>query len=203
MSRSYRTDPKWRIAARNAKRDADGSVLLPRIVQRKPRVGDIHPVSKWTLAKMLSRLPAELYYGLRLIELCPRQGLPGEPFGEYSLPAKTIRLYSLPPVLRFKHISNPQRRLLVVSKAKIERDRDGLLVSWEDPHSMGFWFYHEVFLHELGHHHRFHYRGKRGRPARVADEEALADNYRYLATLGRLSPKNYARPVLSATAELR
>jgi hypothetical protein len=191
MARSYRTEPKWRIAARNAKRDANGDVTLPRIVERTPRIGDVHPIPKPALARMLSRLPVELYHGLRLIEMRPRQAAVGHPFAEYSPASKTIRLYSLPTTIQLPHISSRQRQILEVSLATIEQTPDGYRVSWADSFSMGFWFYYYVFVHELGHHHRFQYRSKTGNPGRVLDEEFMADRYCYWATLGRLSRKKH------------
>jgi hypothetical protein len=193
MARSYRTEPKWRIADRNAKRDTDGRVMLPRIVERAPRIGDVHPIPKRMLARLLSRLPVELYYGLRLIEMRARPGSVGRPFGEYSRASKTIWLYSLPLTIQLPFISPRQRQLFKVSEATIEQQPDGYTVSWEDSFSMGFWFYYDTFVHELGHHHRFQYPSKTGRPGRVADEEFMADRYYYWVTVGRLSPKKYGR----------
>jgi hypothetical protein len=192
MARSYRTEPKWRIAHRNAERDAEGKVLLPRIVERPPRIGDVHPIPKYMLARLLSRLPAELYYGLRLIEMRARQHLAGYPFGEYSRVEKSIRLYSLPLTIHFPSIPPRHRGLMEISEATIVQQLDGYSVSWADPILMGFWFYYSTFVHELGHHHRFQYPAKTGRPGRVSDEEAMADRYCYWATVGRLSPKKYA-----------
>lgn len=193
MSRSYRTDPKWRIADRNASRASDGSVLLPRIVERAPRIGDVHPIAKPMLARLVSRLPVELYYGLQLIEMRPRQDSVGRPFAEYSQAAKTIRLYSVPLLMHLPRISPRQRQLFEVSEGAIEQAADGYNISWEDSFSMGFWFYYDVFVHELGHHHRFQYPSKTGRPRRRSEEEFMADQYYYWATVGRLSPKKYAR----------
>lgn len=192
MSHSYRTDPKWRIADRNASRDSDGRVLLPRIVERTPRIGDVHPIPKPMLTRLVSRLPVELYYGLRLIEMRPRQGAVGYPFAEYSRAAKTIRLYSLPLPMHLARISSWQRQLFEISEATIEQDANGYAISWEDSFSMGFWFYYDVVVHELGHHHRFQYPSKTGLPGRRSEEEAMADRYCYWATVGRLSPKKYA-----------
>jgi hypothetical protein len=193
MARSYRTEPKWRIADRNAKRDAEGRVLLPRIVDRSPRIGDVHPIPKRMLARLLSRLPVELYYGLRAIEMRPRQHSVGRPFAEYSRAEKAIRLYSLPLTIHLPSLSPRQRGLMEISDATVEQQADGYSVSWPDSFSMGFWFYYDTFVHELGHHHRFQYPSKTGRPGRILDEEAMADRYCYWATVGRLSPKQYGR----------
>lgn len=83
MSRSFRVEPKRRIAARNARRDKDGRALLPGIVVRQPREGDVHPLPKRLLAKALAGLPLELWHGLRRIELRAREGDVGRPFATY------------------------------------------------------------------------------------------------------------------------
>jgi hypothetical protein len=44
MSRSYRTQKESVIAARRARRAPDGGVKLPRIVEREPAPGDVHPL---------------------------------------------------------------------------------------------------------------------------------------------------------------
>ena len=191
MSRSYHTDPKWRIAARNAKLDRDGRPVLPRVVEKAPRIGDTHPVPGRLLSKMLGRLPPELWYGLRAVELRPRQGEVGEPFASYSRSAKTIRLFSLPEVLEFESIPQFDRALMEGSDALIERDGEGFRVRWDDPRGMGFWYFYSVFIHELGHHHRFQYPAKRGLPRRRQEEEYLADRYCYWVLVGRMSRRKY------------
>jgi hypothetical protein len=142
---------------------------------------------------MLSRLPTELYFGLRLIEMRPRQGSVGRPFAEYSPTSKTIRLYSLPLTIYWPSISAGQRQIFEISKATIQQQSDGYTVSWGNPLSMGFWFYYDVFVHELGHHHRSQFPSKTGQLGRVSDEECAADRYCYWAMVGRLSPKKYGR----------
>ncbi len=174
MSRSYRTDPKWKIAARNIKRDKRGRPVLPRIVVRRPRIGDCHPIPKERLVWFLRQLPIELYYGLRLIEMRPRQGLVGQPFASYSSSAKTIRLYSMPLTMHMHILSSLLRFCVEESRCAIEEQNDGFLVTWKDPDSLGFWFCYDVFLHELGHHLRTHYPCKTGRPHRRSEEELLA-----------------------------
>lgn len=191
MSRSFRTEPKWRVATRNAKRDSDGSPRLPRIVERAPRIGDVHPVSKRKLTELLAKLPLELYHGLKLIELCPRRAEWGRPYGSYSPSSKTIRLYSLPPELIFRTMPRRRRVLFEASGAKVRKAGQSFLVAWTGTARMGFWFYYDVVVHELGHHHLHQYPTKRRVVRRTVDEELLADRYCYWATAGRLSPKKY------------
>jgi hypothetical protein len=191
MSRSRHTDPKWRIASRNAKVDRAGHLVLPRVVERAPRIGDVHPLSGSTLTKMLGHLPLELWHGLNLIELRPRQEEVGIPFASYSRSAKTIRLFSLPEVLELESIPHFDRRLMEGSDAQIEPTETGFRVHWEHPRGMGFWFFYSVFVHELGHHHRFQYPAKRGLPHRRQEEEFLADRYCYWVVTGRMSRRKY------------
>ncbi len=162
-----------------------GDPLLPRIAERRPYPGDVHPISKGKLARMLRGLPAELYYGLRLIEMRARQGPVGEPFAEYSRQAKTIRLYSLPPAVHFARLASYQRRLLDACGATVTPEGSGHTVLWPDTDAMGFWFFLEVFLHELEHHYRMQYPYKTGRPRRRREEEFLAERGKFRIARGR------------------
>ena len=55
MSKSYHTDKEAVIAKRNLKRkDCGCCPLLPRIIERKPYPGDVHPLDKKTLAGILT-----------------------------------------------------------------------------------------------------------------------------------------------------
>jgi hypothetical protein len=195
MARSYHTDPKWRIAARNAEADREGRFVPPPVVERAPRIADVHPVSRRKLSTMLAQLPPELWYGLRRIELRPRQGEMGCPFGSYSPRDKTIRLFSLPEVLEFEQIPAFDLALMKVTEAHIEEAGDGHRVRWDELDGMGFWFFYSVFIHELGHHHRCQYPAKRGAPGRVWEEEGLANRYRHWVLVGRMSRRKYQRKV--------
>ena len=59
MTRSRHTEPPKIIAASGVKRRPDGSVVPPRVVYRKPRRGDRHPVSKGMLQALLLAIPLE------------------------------------------------------------------------------------------------------------------------------------------------
>jgi hypothetical protein len=45
MARSYRTDKPRVIAGRRLARNDDGEIVLPPILVRRPRKGDVHPLS--------------------------------------------------------------------------------------------------------------------------------------------------------------
>jgi hypothetical protein len=192
MSRSYRTDPKWRIAERNAPRDENGRIVLPRIVEKAPRPGDIHPLSGQLLTRLLGRLPPELYYGLRLVEMRARQGKCGDPYAYYFPRSKTIWLYSLPPVLEFDQLSERSREIFEeFPKTVVEPRGSCWRISWETNGARAYWFFCRIFCHELGHHHHMQYPAKTGHPKRMLEEELLAEHYCDLVPLGRLSPKKY------------
>ena len=97
MSRSYRTRPKGIVAYDRMPRDSRGNIIFPRIITRKPKAGDIHPLSRRSIAVAYERLPLEYFYGLKEIELRAREGVIGDPFGMYSSHTKQIILYSVPP----------------------------------------------------------------------------------------------------------
>ena len=68
MTRSYRTDHPRRVAERRVRRDPKGDPLPPRIIERRPRRGDVHPLPKFVLSRMIPDVPLEYLYGLRQIE---------------------------------------------------------------------------------------------------------------------------------------
>jgi hypothetical protein len=93
MSRSRNTEKESVRAARGIGRDEEGELSLPRIIVRKPRRGDIHPLPKSILVRLLKHVPVEYFYGLSRIELRARQGKIGDPFGAYGRDEKAIILY--------------------------------------------------------------------------------------------------------------
>src|SRR5438552_12590494 len=66
MSRSYRTQKESIIARRRV-------TMLPRVIERPPAFGDIHPLAGRTVRCLFRRIPLEYLYGLARIELRPRQ----------------------------------------------------------------------------------------------------------------------------------
>ena len=66
MSKSYRTQPPRVIANRKL----NSSPVT--IVERKCIKSDYHPLNKAMIKALVSELPAEYVYGLKLIELADR-----------------------------------------------------------------------------------------------------------------------------------
>ncbi len=175
MSRSFRTQKESIIAERNSKRDQQGEVVLPRIIERKPAHGDIHPLSKKSLRGVLKKLPVEYLYGLKKIELRPRNGEIGSPFGYYLDGEKTIVLYSLPMQWNLSGLGLSLGKSLVKYYAQIELTDEKYCINWPEESIMGLWFYSYVITHELGHHHVNQYRHKNGTIKNYEHHEIMAD----------------------------
>jgi len=175
MSRSYRTRPKDIIAQERMPCDRHGKIIFPRIVVRKPKPGDVHPLNRKMIARAYDKLPLEYFYGLKEIELRARPGDVGKPFGKYSRCAKKIILYSVPE--KQWSISNPADGLIESLHrydAKVRYIEGGIIVEWEADFLL-FMFYLSILFHELGHHYVNQYRCKRKPPIDVYLNEWHAD----------------------------
>jgi hypothetical protein len=176
MSRSYRSQKESVTAARLIRRTADGSLVLPRIVERAPTPGDLHPLNKRALRRLLQRVPVEFIHGLSRIELRARESpLIGDPFGCYWPDERAIVLYSLPPVFHCRSLSVDFARSLRRFYADIQSGPEGFTVSWREPAVMSLWFYSYVVTHELGHHFVEQYKSKNSRIGSIKMEELVAD----------------------------
>jgi hypothetical protein len=178
MARSYRTQQPAAAARRHATLDAEGAPILPRIIERKPLPGDIHPVSAAALRRVLKReVPLAYLHGLSRIELRPRSSPEvGKPFAVYRRAEKSIILYSLP--LEWFWSSFPSFKLLAGMRrffAKIDASPQGVQVTWPARELLSLWYYIEVLAHELGHHYRWQNRGRRGGVSVTAHEELVAE----------------------------
>ena len=160
MSRSYRTQKESIIARRRV-------TMLPRVIERPPAFGDIHPLAGRTVRCLFRRIPLEYLYGLARIELRPRQtAAVGQPFGCYLRDEKIVILYSVPPsVWQFPgRLPADYRRSFEARSATISQHGDHVRVTWPDEGGfMRLWYYAYVFTHELGHHYVEQYRAKNGR----------------------------------------
>lgn len=178
MSLTKKTMRPNDYALRFSKRDSDDFPQMPRIVNRKPRIGDIHPLTRDQIATYLLLVPPAYVYGLKAIELRPRKNAVGCPYGRYSVDEKRIWLYSCPA--REWHFSEetwPCHKGVLSDGAKIitsENAGKEVVVEWNDPIDIELFFV-DTLLHELGHHYVNQYRSSRGRPTTNSRNEALAD----------------------------
>lgn len=139
--------------------DATAMLGYPEIVEESPAPGDVHPLDKGDVARILRMLPFIHIAGLRRIELRARKGERiGEPFGCYWREEKAIILHSLPEVWRLECMGADFLRSLALADAEIEERQDCVLVTWPEPGSMSLWYYSYVFAHELIHHYLEQYR---------------------------------------------
>ncbi|MDB4969608.1 MAG: hypothetical protein JWN44_5297 [Myxococcales bacterium] len=169
MTRSRRTD-KPAIRARRA------TPKLPRIVVRKPRRGDVHPLATGAVRAFLRALPPEQIHGLAAVELRARVDGVGEPFAIYRREDRVIILYSLPPDEWWMGSILPDiARSLRAAGATVLRHRPGVSIHWSSSASLAAWLRDEVLAHEVGHHVRNQYAARWPRAARTVDEEAVAD----------------------------
>ena len=176
MTRSYRTDHPSRVAKRRVLRDARGNPLLPRIIERKPRRGDIHPLPKFFIGRMIPDIPIEYLYGLRYIELRARENKSiGKPFAFYDRADRIMVLYSLPLEWSLNGISEPLEQSVRRCYGTIVKDDGSVTVTWPRQFLMNFWFFDYVFCHELGHHFSEQYRHRQGRVEGRFYREAVAD----------------------------
>jgi hypothetical protein len=175
MAMNFRDEPTKRIARRRFPRNREGYPVLPRIIERPPRHGDIHPLDRQHLARLLRHQPVDYVYGLKRIELLPRQTQEiGRPLGSYVPREKAILLYSLPETgWRFTSLSPSCIAALRAHGAQVV-EGDGVQVSWLCLRELAYFMY-MVLLHELGHHHDYQYRQKRKWPHGRTFEERSAD----------------------------
>jgi hypothetical protein len=177
MARSYRTRPPGITARQRARRDETGEIVLPRIVVRRPRPGDIHHLTKPLIIAVLRAVPEEYLYGLKMIELRPRVSkYVGTPHGYYARSSQEIVIYSAPA--REWAVSSHQVRWVFgfqdwdidVRRCKGRR----IVAFWDSPRQLAY-FYASVLFHELGHHHADMYRTRRRYPRYRTTNENLAE----------------------------
>ena len=196
MSRSRNTEKESVWAALRIGRDEDGRPYLPRIVARKPKSGDIHPLPKTVLAGALRTIPVEYMYGLSRIELRARQGRIGDPFGAYRPDEKIIVLYSLPRLWVVDMMSEGGQRDLEAFGARVSQHGRQWHVHWPSEVHLAVWFFKTVVTHELGHHFSEQYRKKRGRITGMRFREMNANLHSFRLTremFNRIRRRHQAR----------
>jgi hypothetical protein len=176
MAYNYRLEPTNRIAQRRFPRDREGRLILPRVVERNPAPGDVHPLSRAHLIPLLRHQPADYVYGLTRVELRPRVGAVADPFGYYLPKARIVVLYSVPATeWRLRGSSNYWCSLYRHHGAAVEVQDAETVIQWRGRLDLAYFMYREVFLHELGHHHDEQFRHKRRYPRGLRYEERSAD----------------------------
>jgi len=147
---------------------------FPRVVERKPRRGDVHALSPTAIRAFLRALPVVQLHGLRRIELRARVDDVGAPFALYRREERDIILYSLPPgEWWMSSLDRECARDLKRVGATIVRHRHGVSIHFSDGGLDDFM--RDVLAHEIGHHVRNQTVASYPRVARTADEEAVAD----------------------------
>lgn len=200
MSLNERNDPTKSIAANRFPRDRERRLILPRVIERRPKPGDIHPVDKRHLALFLRYQPIDYLYGLKRVELRARlTGEIGLPYGYYSGREKTIVLYSVPPTeWRFPTLGPHSIARFMSYGATVVEEESGTWARWPAPIDAAYFLYRHVFLHELGHHYDYQYRHKRKYPRGRIYAETSAN--RHAMHLGR-RPVFALRYKLEASSE--
>src|SRR4051794_39050606 len=107
MAHSRHTDPP-RVVAHRA--DARTGMARARVVERRPRYGDLHPIPKSIVEALLVIVPGEYALGLRRVELRARQGPLGQPYAEYLRGEKVVVIYSVPTQWELRSIPEVQQR---------------------------------------------------------------------------------------------
>ena len=151
MSKSFRTQPTRITAQRMIKKDEHRGIDYPRIVSRKPRFGDIHPIDKKLMNSVIRKIPVEFIYRLKKIELCSRKNEKiGEPYGFYRYHERMIVLYSVPSDSWVLDGFTPLwRKAFRAWGAKLEKRGETFFCSWS-PNKLKH-FFCAVLCHELGH----------------------------------------------------
>ena len=141
--------------------------------------GDVHPLTRQHISTFLRYLPVDYVYGLRRVELRGRTSEEiGDPYGYYLNGEKTIVLFSVPPDLwQFPHTPGGSYWRFEVHDAEVEVVNDQVHVRWKRPVDLAYFFYREVFLHELGHHYHNQYRSRNKHPRYYAAKEASATRH--------------------------
>jgi hypothetical protein len=150
------------------------SVEFPRVVARKPRRGDVHPLSPTAIRAFLRALPPAQLRGLRRIELRARIDDVGAPFALYRREERDILIFSLPAdEWWMSSIDADCAHDLRRAGAGILHHAHGVSIHFRNGGMDEFM--RDVLAHELGHHLRNETVARYPRVARTADEEAVAD----------------------------
>jgi hypothetical protein len=179
MSNSGNTFPECFQAANHIRRDKLGKPVFPRVIEHPPLLGDVHPLDKRTLVKLLPVIPLRFLHGVSAIELRARPfKSENHPLGTYQPKYKLIRLYSQPfpeiPLRSPLDEITPKSLLGVCGVTLVERNGERFL-RWPSRKNFAQYFFTHVFAHELGHHHVYQFKHKRRPPETLRGHEERAD----------------------------
>ncbi len=179
MAKSRNTYPEHFQAALHVRRDKLGAPVFPRVVEHPPLPGDVHPLDRQTLLKLLPASPLRFLHGVSAIELRARPfKCDDHPLGTYEPRYKLIRLYSQPfpdtPLRNTLQEINPRSILGRCGVTILEREGERFL-HWPSRKDYARYFFTRVFAHELGHHHVYQFKHKRRLPGTLRGHEERAD----------------------------
>ena len=177
MTRSYRTARKLDQAAWGVARDRQGLPVLPKVIEHPPRPGDVHPLDRRTLLKLLPRVPLRFVHGLRAIELRARESADvGMPYGLYQPRFKLVRLYSTPyPDWPYPQAILEPRSIFARCGASLLFQDAQCFLHWPSKAALARYYFFRVLAHELGHHHVYQYKHKRPLPGSSRAHEDRAN----------------------------
>jgi hypothetical protein len=117
---------------------------------------------------------------LRRIELRSRiSNDVGAPYGRYWPGEQFIILYSVPADRwRFDAMSAAAAEAFRSYDAIVTLEDAAAYVAWSRRFDLAYFFYQEVLLHDLGHHHDFQYRHKRKLPGGRRLKEHSAEQHK-------------------------
>lgn len=151
---------------------------IPRVVEHAPRPGDVHPLTRKMLLRLLPELPSHLLRAVSRIELRGRTSPEvGNPFGSYSPRDELIRLYSVPyPNWPWSAGDlHPQSRAAQCGAILITID--GVPhIQWQRLIDLSR-YYAQTLAHELGHHYVYRHRRRWSLPETLRGHEARANRY--------------------------
>jgi hypothetical protein len=166
-----------RVQARiRIQRNREGKVIFPRLVERRPRPGDLHPLPKKLLDVLLRYQQIDYLNGLKRIELRPRTSEQvGKPFGFYLRSERLIVLYSMPATWTIPAGAVGLFEVVAWFGASVTPADGNCIIEWCSLTDLAQFMYCWVFQHELGHHHDWEYRRKRSLPKTRKSMETSAD----------------------------
>jgi hypothetical protein len=154
-----------------------GAPAIPRIVEHEPRPGDIHPVTRSMLLRLLAGMGPHLLKGVSRIELRARVSPDvGNPHGTYSPRDEMIRLFSVPfPDWPCElEVLSPRSRWARFGATLIFRDGQPF-IHWTRVEDLARYYFVVVFAHELGHHYVYRHRRYRSLPQTMRGHEQRAN----------------------------